>query len=78
MYDAGVLVGNFVDYSGLDSEVCYKFYVDKSNDFERKKSYLHESNSCSLRSHSISKLRYICAINKESLINNSNKNVNVK
>ena len=34
MYDAAVLVGNCVDYSGLDSEVCYTFYVDKSNDFE--------------------------------------------
>jgi hypothetical protein len=78
MYDAAVLVGNCVDYLGLDSEICYTFHLHDSNDFERKKSYCHESNSCSLSSHSISKLRYICAINKESLIKNSNKNVNVK
>ena len=33
MYDAALLVGNCVDYSGLDSEVCYTFDVYKSNNF---------------------------------------------
>lgn len=34
MYDAAVLVGNCLDYLGLDSDVFYTFHVHKSYDFE--------------------------------------------